>query len=348
MKRLFLLLIAAPCFAQMNMSVVGSSVPVTAGGTGFSYKRSFTTDPTKCGAATNFPVLVYGSDATLKDVAHGGHVQSSTGNDLLFFADSGAVTQLASEVEFYDNVNGVFLAHVLYPLVSHTVGITHWTFYGKASPPSRTTNPWDANFKLRYGWPDGTTLSLLDSTINADTGNNYGAVPTTGKIDGGALVDQSALVRNSNVINVATGTVELWVYVTSYSGAGVIGGFSFEKYLQLDGSGIVTWVLWDGSSAAFIPSPSAISLNAWHHLVGTADGTTGILYIDGVAVASTAFGNTYTGYVSAPTVSFGHFLGTMDEGSVSSGARSGDWILTEYNNQSAPTTFLTWSAESAG
>jgi hypothetical protein len=35
------------------------------------------------------------------------------------------------------------------------------------------------------------------------------------------------------------------------------------------------------------------------------------------------------------------FEGSMDEVRVSNIARAGSWITTEYNNQSAPTTFFT-------
>ncbi len=43
-----------------------------------------------------------------------------------------------------------------------------------------------------------------------------------------------------------------------------------------------------------------------------------------------------------------YFRGYFDEARVSNTARSADWILTEYRNQSSPSTFLSAGAEGGG
>jgi hypothetical protein len=40
-----------------------------------------------------------------------------------------------------------------------------------------------------------------------------------------------------------------------------------------------------------------------------------------------------------------YFTGIVDEARVSDTTRSADWIATEYNNQSSPSTFYTFSGE---
>lgn len=148
----------------------------------FNYSRSVTIDHTQCGASdsSNFPVLVSISDTSFKDTGHGGHVQSSTGADILFFGDSGLSSQLASQVESYDNVNGVLLAWVKLGTVSHASNTVFYVAYGNASPPAQTTNPWDANFIGRYHLADNAaSTTVADSTTAANNGTNQ--ANTTGK-----------------------------------------------------------------------------------------------------------------------------------------------------------------------
>ena len=66
----------------------------------FVYKRSITIDHTKVGTSNNtdqnyFPTLVSLSDSSLKDINHGGHIQSSNGYDIAFYSDINLTTQLA-------------------------------------------------------------------------------------------------------------------------------------------------------------------------------------------------------------------------------------------------------------
>jgi hypothetical protein len=83
----------------------------------------------------------------------------------------------------------------------------------------------------------------------------------------------------------------------------------------------------------------------WYHLVGTYDGSTERLYVNGVLIDSRD--------VVSSIVDFGKNLrigrytdlnsclpGTIDEIRISSSARSAVWILTEYLNQGDPSGFF--------
>lgn len=97
---------------------------------------------------------------------------------------------------------------------------------------------------------------------------------------------------------------------------------------------------------------------AWHHIVGTYDGTTMTVYQDGVVVAtlaktgpiapSSAEPDVYIGQGDLPeNVAWsGQFEGDIDEVRVSRVTRSANWFLTEYRNQSAPASFYSLGAES--
>ena len=100
----------------------------------------------------------------------------------------------------------------------------------------------------------------------------------------------------------------------------------------------------------------------WHHLVGRFTHNTNAitphtldLFVDGEKVATLNTGGTLTSSntplclgVSAPTNGLGWFGGAMDELRISQTARSDGWLLTAFNQESSPDTFITVGAEAAG
>jgi hypothetical protein len=102
----------------------------------------------------------------------------------------------------------------------------------------------------------------------------------------------------------------------------------------------------------------------WHHAVLLRNGSTGRLYLDGSEVNSGVVGTGALTFPTAPnnTLLIGaqwetdtaattdqrnYFQGDLDEVRTSTTARSADWVKTEYNNQSSPSTFYTLGTESA-
>ena len=92
-------------------------------------------------------------------------------------------------------------------------------------------------------------------------------------------------------LNLATFSVEVWAKPTGGAGTyhGVIASRLYPQgwvvYLAADG----TWEFWINSGTGMSSvSGSAATLNSWQHLVGTYDGTTAKLYVNGVAVGSAA------------------------------------------------------------
>ena len=97
-------------------------------------------------------------------------------------------------------------------------------------------------------------------------------------------------------------SVELWARPTGGAGAyhGVMASRQYPQgwavYLAPDG----TWEFWVNSGSGMLSvNGGAATLNAWQHLVGTFDGTTASLYLNGLAVGSGA-GTTYTGQSTNP------------------------------------------------
>lgn len=87
----------------------------------------------------------------------------------------------------------------------------------------------------------------------------------------------------------------------------------------------------------------------WHHLVGTFDGATQSIYVDGKLRNARSVAGTYSdipepsriGNDGFNAVHQYYFDGLIDEVRISKVARSGDWILTQYQNQSNLGTFIT-------
>jgi hypothetical protein len=329
----------------------------------FPHCWKITYDPTKTGSATspNFSALIYGSATVLKDTAHGGYVNSSSGADVEIFSDA-CVTQVASEIDFYDNVNGVLNLWAQKTLTQ--VAGSLWVCVGNASPPARTTNPWDSNYKGVWHLPNGATLTANDST-GSYNGAISGATATAGQIDGGA-----------NFVSAGSQHITIGTH-PSYTGASkaVISGWykraatgGYLSFKQNDGNDQFG-AFYYGGTLYFIANNggntyATYSLNdtAWHYIVQVFDGTqTGnnrlLGYVDGSPVSLVYYGPFPATLGTADQLILGWDVadsiysdGIIDEGRLSIGAtRSPDWILAEYNSQKTPGNigtpgFWTWAA----
>ncbi|MDZ4216921.1 MAG: DUF2341 domain-containing protein, partial [Candidatus Gracilibacteria bacterium] len=168
---------------------VNGDLSLTGGGgawySGYSYRKSVTIDRTKVAATqSNFPILFSVTDLELKTVANGGYVTHANGYDIIFTDSSG--NKLDHEIEKYVSTTGEFVAWVRIPTLSSIVDTSIYLFYGNGSV---STNPsvsgtWDSNFKGVYHMPNGTTLSVTDSTSNGYNGTNTAVTATTGQVDG--------------------------------------------------------------------------------------------------------------------------------------------------------------------
>src|SRR5579859_1925205 len=173
-------------------------------GFGYTYNRMLTIDHTKCGAAdsSNFAVLVSLSDATFKTTANGGHIHNTVTQsggspvvmpaDLIFTSDSGGTVKVPWEVDYYDGANGVLLAWVKLPLVSHSADTLFYVFYDDATVNTQQNtgnyavqNVWDSHYAGVWHLPGSTSLLINDSTSygNAVVPNSS-PTAAAGKIDG--------------------------------------------------------------------------------------------------------------------------------------------------------------------
>jgi hypothetical protein len=214
---------------------------------------------------------------------------------------------------------------------------------------------------------------MLDSTSNNLDGTTY-------NIEAGDLVacqignclnldGSNEYVKKTDTALLSFGgtgvTIQAWVYVpTSHPTYAIVAGKNkadgshvspyFEYSLHFVDSGYPRMYVATGASTAeSAQSSSIMGLNGWHFLVGTYDGSNIKVYIDTVEKGTTANTATIPDFTGPYNIGAnggpGEYLkGQIDEVRVSKIGRSIGWMTTEYNNQSAPSTFATTSSEYAG
>jgi hypothetical protein len=243
---------------------------------------------------------------------------------------------------------------------------TFYAFYGNSGVTTYqgvSTNTWDSNYKGVWHLPNGSSLSGTDSTSNANNLSNNGSPAAgTGQIDGAASYNGSSENYSLTVPTTALDnwTISAWAQTSAPStlqgvmqngwddGVTTGGGYGILSYLG-DWQGIMDGVV-------ILDSTKAVPTNTWNYVVFTRNAGTAQMYVNGVASGGTsastpnvpARGVSLGAQLNATTPTFIRPLtGLVDEARVSSTPRSSDWIKTEYNNQSSPSTFVTIGAETA-
>jgi hypothetical protein len=365
--------------AMTDSGVASATYTISVGPTWYNpswtNRKAVTIDHTKVSGASNltsFPMLFSVTDANLKSVANGGSVGKPDGTDILF-TDSSGTFKISHELESYNPVTGQVLAWVQVPSVSPTTDTVIYIYYGNAAAADQQnkTGVWDSNYKAVWHVPDGTTLSLGDSTGNANNGTNHGATATSGQMDGAANFNGASYVDAGNGASLGISssiTISGWVKYassafTAWEPLVTKGDSSYRLHLcgssSSCGQGATTSAFAFGLSGPVgkldvgsnvVPTPGI-----FYYVVGTYDGITQKIFINGSLNQSQArsgliSSNGYNVALGTNLQQTSRFLnGVLDEVRISDTARSADWILTEFRNQNAPGTFfIEGSPETSG
>ena len=309
---------------------------------------------------TDYPVLVnISGDTDLQN-----HAQS-TCNDVVF-TDSTGRNMLNFEFENASCSSGNLVAWVQIPILYTNQDTIIYMYYGNPSATSQANAPnvWDSDYKgvwhLGPTTPNGSTLSVNDSTSNGNNGTGNNVTETSGEIDGAASFNGiTSSIKQSNVASEVNGlyatsgvgwTTEAWFNNSSPAnyeaiiGRGGGTGTASTYALYLNSSGNLNTDL-SGSTTGVDPGVN-LSTGTWHFIVITWNGTNAYAYLDGgsaiplsVGAASEQAATFCIGANNSCTSNF--YYGSIDEVRVSDIARSFGWITTEYNNESSPSTFET-------
>jgi len=341
----------------------------------YSHYRSITIDHTKCGSSnsTNFPVLISGTYSYLATVANGGLVTSSSGYDIQFYSDSALTTALKFERVIWSASTGLCEFYVKVPTVSSSVDTVIYMAYGNSAVTTDqqdAANTWDSNYVGVYHMGDGSSLNANDSTTNANNGTATSVSAASGQVGGAASFNGSSShidIGSATSLQFTTAfTLSAWVKCNNFTtwrsilGKQAAGGNPkpFDWYIQGSApydppTGRVTLYLGQGTGGNFHSSTTALTANTWQMATATVNGASIKHYLNGAADGVGT--NSYTLVSGTEHIQIGSrsnldiwMDGYIDEVRISNVDRSADWILTEYNSTSNPSTFYTVGSQVGG
>lgn len=363
-------------FAYVSPAEFSSSQPVAypllLPPTTYSYARTIAIDHTKVvnSDQTDFPVLISGTFPHLATVANGGHVQNASGYDIVFTADAGGLSRLDHEIDSYDPVTGTASFWVRIPTLSYTADTPIYMWYGNSNVVASQENKpgvWRNGYSAVWHL-SGTPVSPLDSTGNT-SGSISNITSLAGQIGTAAQTNGTSnsyvRVANSTAVKPATAiTLEGWVKPTSITawnkiialdyradGSWTTPFVSYALQMNNNTNGISLHIASNGTIYS-TGSAATIPFNSWSHVAGTFDTTSHLLrmFVNGVQDTNTLTNSAIAiDYGTSKDLTLGQrspysagdaWTGGLDELRISAVARSANWIATEYNNQSSPSTFI--------
>lgn len=315
---------------------------------------------------TDFPVLVSYTDARFKDVAHSGHVNSSSGFDIRPYSDSGLTTALTYELERYNAATGEVVMWVKRSSLAD--GNVTYLGYGDTTltTDGSSTATWSNGFTDVMHLRAASPISYADSSGNFTPGQGPNApTSTSGKIGDGASFlatgTQSVnCTQSTNGTNYTALTYSCWVNPVTLPAA--YNAVIFKNPNNTTYNGLLvksngklfaatkatTQLTYDGTGSHTLSTGTT-----WYYLTLTYNSTAGLIaYVNGASdntVAANGNGGSITAdvYAGLDQQNGRYWNGKMDEIRLANVARSADWITTEYNNQSAPGTFATLGTEAS-
>jgi hypothetical protein len=335
---------------------------------GWWYKMKINIDHNKvAGNLIDFPILISFTSSHLAKRAQ------EDGDDILFTNKVGVANKLYHEIELYDSSYGKLVAWVNVPQVSSTEDTIIYMYYGNPDCPNQEypERVWDENYCAIWHLDD-----LDDASYNNNDGNNHGTDIVNGKIGNARnfvksqkeYIDWGDISEPANgVIN--TATFEGWIKPgESYSGCWPFQKANSGDYepdrlsyvLSLTHDGLISFYACSGTwypdrrQIIFKTDESYITLGNWQHITVVVDLSIQNMdiYYNGEEKASTSiiqgtpplyFYDVALSDESGRSIdesSDKYYDGDMDELRISKIRRSPEWILTAYNNQNDPSSFI--------
>ena len=224
-------------------------------------------------------------------------------------------------------------------------------------------NSLSAGLMADWRFDDGSGVTAADSSGNGNLGTLLnGPSWVTGITNGGLSFDgvnDAVEVANDPALNPANAlTLSAWVNTNNLSSTQMLvakykSGL-IQYFIRIQSSGRLRFSLNAGGAVTDLNSNAIITVNAWHHIAGTYDGTQMRLYIDGVldAFASKSGSMTDNGSnfnIGRHENNVMFFAGLLDEVRIYNRALGDTEVLALYNagiqpppiDTTPPTVFVT-------
>tara|TARA_B110000305_G_scaffold150943_1_gene167468 strand:+ start:668 stop:2317 length:1650 start_codon:yes stop_codon:yes gene_type:complete len=367
MKKKYLFIVLTSIFINFSLLAQPS---------GYSYGKKITIDNTKVsgsGSHTNFPVLISLTDNDLRTTGNSGYVQSSNGYDIIFTSGNGSTTY-SHEIEKYNASTGEFVAWVNVPSLSATANTEINMYYGNSSITSNpsSTSTWNSDYIVNMHMDDNPTGTIGNSSQQTFTASSFGSMTSsdivTGKIGSGTDFDGSndgySMTRNTTLdLNTNDFTFSCWFKTDAISGIQTLfsknptgGGVPGFGNLSIQSSGTLTFYFKaSGGAQTYTATSTTVSANTWYnfHITGDVANDVVKIYLNGSLISTVtvdaggSLANGQNQYFGCYNTSYYRFNGVLDEMRIALTDFSADWIATEYNNQSSPSTFYSVTANVA-
>ena len=134
-------------------------------------------------------------------------------------------------------------------------------------------------------------------------------------------------------------SLECWIYASSAPNGGILGWAAYGSgwqgsALYTHAAGQIGWLI----GGNFVESATGLlTLNTWHHIVATWDGSAANIYIDGTIVVATGAANaTAVGTFGIGANALGGYAGSMDEVAIYSRALTATEVAAHFAAKSGP------------
>lgn len=313
--------------------------------------------PGSSGELTDFPVLVAVQDPQIMAGAR-------QDENNVYFVDANGTTLLAHEIEKWTPNTNEMVAWVKIPRVSETTDTEFYVYYGAPRPggPADPAQVWTNGFVAVWHLAErpGQSGGINDST-NGNDGTAHSSMRAddlvTGKI--GDAIDFDGTDDEISFQNPITGigphSISAWVNqrATGSNDAVVTLGEGALNRARFLYSVFTNDAVGFGFYSNDVVTTTNIINDDWTLLHWTYDNRDNVLYVNtaqgeqrvnsGVDTRGSEgrLGNATPG----PFGSNLNLNGQLDEVRIATVARPAEWVRTEFNNQSSPSSFYTVGAE---
>lgn len=338
---------------------------------GYEYRKSITINSSQISGSSdhvNFPVMIKLTENDLRSTSNGGGVENPSGYDIVFTQSDGS-TLLKHELQNYSSTTGDLLCWVKLPTLTPSSDSTIYLYYGKSGvyiDPSDTLT-WNSNYLGVWHLEDLTDAAGAYTLTDHNTAaNSSGYLGSAREFDGDG--DDLEELNGQYYLNgLDSISISMWVKADAVgTDKGLIYGTDPDDsdrriMIRQDAAGEkgggtnvyrTAFLLGTNNKQRHESSNGSATTN-WQYLTMTnVNGSDTQFYIDGSLDTPSWFA-TRTGSTNKNTKlligkgskdgATSSWDGLIDEVRVSKVELTPDWITTEYNNMTAPGSFLTVS-----